>query len=60
MSDSDDTGETAKVREAKAAARTAIGKLIGDDAEVRAGTKEQEAAAKAAADTKTNKDGSWH
>jgi hypothetical protein len=56
MSASDDTGETAKVREAKAAARTAIGKLIGDDAEVRAGTKEQEAAAKAAADTKTSKD----
>jgi len=52
MSNSDDTPE---VRGAKAAARAAIGKLIGDDAEVRAGTKEQKAAARAAADTDQKK-----
>jgi hypothetical protein len=49
MTKAKDKKEPARVRHGKAAAREAIGKLLGDDAAVRGARKEQEAASKAAA-----------
>jgi uncharacterized protein YjbJ (UPF0337 family) len=44
MSEPEDKADSARVRGAKAAAREAIGKLIGDDAEIRKGRVEKRAA----------------
>ncbi len=46
--DTDTDTDTPDTRAAKAKAREAIGKLIGDDAEVRTGRAEQDAAEHAA------------
>ncbi len=56
MTKAKDTKEPARVRHGKAAARESIGKLLGDDAAVRAGRKEQEAASKAAAREEKDKE----
>ena len=48
MNDRSDHARRARVRNAKGAAQAAIGKLIGDDAQVRKGRDEQRAADAAA------------
>lgn len=54
MKEGDTTKRKARVRGAKGAAQAAIGKLIGDDAQIAKGRDEQAAAGKAA--RRTNKE----